>query len=99
MPLPLVPLILIAGPPADCRPPPTAGSIPLELSIAGQPGVPSSASGNAYIQVPIPAPGALACDDAVPPPADVLAGPPARDLLDGPGFGRTPILETPLRDR
>ena len=47
---------------------------PLELSISGHPRVPSNASGNVYMQLPIPAPNALACDDAVPPPADVLGG-------------------------
>ncbi len=99
MPWPLIPLILVAGPPADCRPPPTVGSIPLELSISGQPGVPSNASGNVYMQLPVPAPNALACDDATPPPADVLGGPSARDLLDGPGLTPPPLLETPQRNR
>ena len=100
MPWPLLPLILISGPPpADCRAPATVGSIPLELSIAGQPGVPSNASGNIYMQLPVPASNALACDDATPPPADVLGGPPARDLLDGPGLTPPPILEIPERSR
>ena len=77
--------------PADCRPPETAGAIPLQLDLSGQPGVPSGASGEVTLQIPVPAPGALACDDAAPPAADVLRGPPARDLLDGPGLTKAPV--------
>jgi hypothetical protein len=64
---------------------PTVGSIPLWLDIAGQPNVPSNANGQLEIQIPVPAPEALECNDAKPPPTNVLAGPPARDLLAGPG--------------
>lgn len=84
----LAPASGVGAQPADCRPPDTVGSIPVYMDMAGRPGVPSGVSGQLSLQVPVPASGALACSDAGPPPADVLGGAPARDLLDGPGLGR-----------
>ncbi len=91
-------LLLAAGraaaQPADCPQPPGDGSsLPLSLDLAGRPGVPSGVTGQAYINVPIGAPGDYACDDDPPPPrdilhgppGDVLRGPPSADLLRGPG--------------
>ncbi len=91
-------LLLLAHPaaaqPADCPPAPSTGPVvPLAIDIAGRPGVPKGASGQAYIDVPMGAPAGTACheDPPKPPrdvlrgePADVLAGPPSSDLLRGP---------------
>jgi hypothetical protein len=53
--------------------------------------VPSNVSGQIELEIPVPASGALACNDARPLPTDVLAGPPARDLLAGPGSAMRPV--------
>jgi hypothetical protein len=84
-----------AAQPADCPAPPPGegGVIPLWLDLNGMPGVPRGRTGQVGVAVPVPAPGAMACVGQPPPPpggilsgpqGDVLAGPPARDLLRGP---------------
>ncbi len=79
--------------PADCpSAPPTGATLPLQLDLAGRPGVPPGVSGQAFVGVPMTAPG-IACDDAAPPPRDILRGEPgdalrgapSPDLLRGPG--------------
>jgi hypothetical protein len=67
--------------PADCLTAPSSGSmLPLALDLAGRRGVPSDVTGQAYVEVPMEAPG-IAC--AIPPPSpDVLRGPPS-DVLRG----------------
>ena len=59
--------------PADClTAPPSGATLPLSLDLAGRHGVPFGVSGEAYVAVPMEAPG-IAC--AIPPlPADVLRG-------------------------
>ena len=70
--------------PADCPAPPPRGPVlPLELELAGRPGVPSGVAGQAFVAVPM-MPQGNACHDARPPPRDVLRGPPSDDLLRGP---------------
>jgi hypothetical protein len=77
--------------PADCPVEPSVGpTLPLSLDLAGRPGVPAGATGQAYIAVPMNPPG-VACRDAHLPPTDVLRGergnplgPSSRDLLRGP---------------
>ncbi|MBV8456271.1 MAG: hypothetical protein JO122_06615 [Acetobacteraceae bacterium] len=56
-----------------------------------QPNVSSNASGQIELEIPVPAPDALACNDVRPVPTDVLAGPPARDLLAGPESATRPV--------
>ncbi len=67
--------------PADCLTAPSSGAtLPLSLDLAGRNGVPSGVTGQAYVSVPMEAPG-IAC--GIPPtPSDVLRGPPA-DVLRG----------------
>jgi hypothetical protein len=80
---------------ADCPVEPSAGPmLPLSLDLAGRPGVPVGTTGHAYVAVPMGAPG-VACQDAPPPPLDVLhgepgptLGPPSHDLLRGSGTPR-----------
>lgn len=84
----LVVLLLLGSPcaaqPADCPAPPPRGPVlPLELELAGRPGVPSGVAGQAFVAVPM-MPQGNACHDARPPPRDVLRGPPSDDLLRGP---------------
>ena len=67
--------------PADCLTAPSSGlMLPLSLDLARRQGVPSGVSGQAYVAVPMEAPG-IACA-IPPPPADVLRGPPT-DVLRG----------------
>jgi hypothetical protein len=67
--------------PADCLTAPSTGPmLPLSLDLAGRHGVPSGVSGQAYVAVPMEAPG-IACA-ILPPPLDVLRGPPS-DVLRG----------------
>ncbi len=85
---PLCLLLMLASPclaqPADCPvPPPTGLVLPLWLDLAGRPGVPSGATGQAFVAVPM-TPQGNACHDAPPPPRDVLRGAPSEDLLRGP---------------
>jgi hypothetical protein len=59
--------------PADCLTATPSGSmLPLSLDLAGRHGVPSGVSGEAYVAVPMEAPG-IACA-IPPPPSDVLRG-------------------------
>jgi hypothetical protein len=55
---------------------PTGPMLPLSLDLPNN-------KGQAYLAVPLAAPG-MACEDAPPPVADVLRGEPG-DLLRGPG--------------
>jgi hypothetical protein len=67
--------------PADCLTAPPSGTmLPLSLDLAGRHGVPSGVGGQAYVEVPIGAPG-IACA-IPPPPLDVLRGRPS-DVLHG----------------
>jgi hypothetical protein len=69
--------------PADCPGEPSSGeTLSLSIDLAGRSGIPSGATGQAYVGVPLAAPG-IACRDAAP-PSDVLHGEPG-DLLRGPG--------------
>ena len=73
-PLLLVPLLLAK---VDCSvADPPAPTLPLSLNLPNN-------KGQAYLAVPLAAP-EMACEDAPPPPADVLRGEPG-DLLRGPG--------------
>jgi hypothetical protein len=90
--------------PADCpRAAPEGPGLSLSLDLAGRPGVPSGLTGQAYLQVPVDSAGGYACDDAPPPPrdilrgapGDVLRGPPSRDLLRGPGAPRVEVEVIP----
>jgi hypothetical protein len=74
-PLLLAPLLLVA---ADCSAaePSSGAMLPLSLNLPGN-------RGQAYVAVPMTAPG-MACEDRPPPPTDVLRGEPG-DLLRGPG--------------
>jgi len=88
--------------PADCPADPSAdsgGVLPLAFDIGRRPGVPRGTTGQAYVGVPIPPPGAMACTNPAPPgpsdilrgdPGNVLGGPPSPDLLRGPG---QPVVE------
>jgi hypothetical protein len=88
----------VAAQPADCQSEPATGpKLPLSLDLAGRPGVPRGVTGQAYVEVPIGAPG-IACQDAPPPPSDILRGEPGNllgpsspDLLRGPGTPRVRI--------
>ncbi|MBS0382251.1 MAG: hypothetical protein JSR21_13495 [Proteobacteria bacterium] len=92
--------------PADCPVDQSAeggGVLPLALDIGGRPGVPRGTTGQVYVGVPIPPPGAMACTNPAPPgaedilrgdPGDVLGGPPSPDLLRGP---RQPVVEVSPR--
>ncbi len=83
-----------AAQPADCPsyPAPTQ-TVPLQLNLAGLPGVPSSITGQVYADVPAPPPGGTVCGSERPSrpvgnvlagkAGNVLAGPPATDLLRG----------------
>jgi hypothetical protein len=86
----------VAAQPADCPAEPSAGPmLPLSLDLGGRPGVPRGVTGQAYVGVPMGAPG-VACGSAPrPPPRDILRGepgnvlgPPSPDLLRGPGTPR-----------
>ena len=84
----LVILLLLAAAspaqPADCpAPAPNGPVLPLELDLAGRPGVPKGVTGQAFVAVPLTAQG-NACRDTAPPPRDVLRGAPSADLLRGP---------------
>jgi hypothetical protein len=71
--------------PADCVVAPVVGPVvPMGIDIAGRPGAPKGTSGQAYVGVPLGAPGGNACADALPPPRDVLRGEPSSDLLREP---------------
>jgi len=91
----------LAAQPADCpSAPPTGPMLPLALDLAGRPGVPKGVTGQAYVAVPMSAPG-TACQDAPPAPRDTLRGepgsilgPPSHDLLRGPG---TPHVQVETR--
>ena len=79
--------------PADCPAEPASGpTLPLSIDLAGRTGVPSSTSGQAYVNVPLTPPG-MACHDRPAPPSDVLRGEPG-DLLRGPV---TPHVTVELR--
>jgi hypothetical protein len=88
----------ISAQPADCPTEPSAGPMmPLSLDLAGRPGVPRGVTGQAYVDIPVGTPG-IACQDAPPPPRDVLRGepgtllgPPLPDLLRGPGSPRVRV--------
>jgi hypothetical protein len=74
----------VAAQPADCPSEPSSGqTLSLSLDLAGRSGVPSGTTGQAYVGVPLAAPG-IACRDAPPLPSDVLHGEPG-DPLRGPG--------------
>jgi hypothetical protein len=75
--------------------------LPLALDIGGRPGVPRGTTGQVYVGVPIPPPGAMNCTNSPPPgpadilrgePGNVLGGPPSPDLLRGPGRAQVEIL-------
>jgi hypothetical protein len=73
-----------AAQPADCPSEPSSGqTLTLSIDLAGRSGVPAGTTGQAYVGVPLAAPG-IACRDAPPLPSDVLHGEPG-DLLRGPG--------------
>ena len=81
-------LLLVASPcaaqPADCPvTPPQGPMLPLQLDLAGRPGVPRGTTGQTFVAVPM-LPQGNACHDAPPPPSDALRGPPSVDLLRGP---------------
>ena len=81
-------LLLLASPcaaqPADCTATmPNGPLLPLQLDLAGRPGVPRDVTGQAFVALPM-MPQGNACRDAPPPPRDVLRGPPSDDLLKGP---------------
>ncbi|HSU06491.1 MAG TPA: hypothetical protein VLI93_13035 [Acetobacteraceae bacterium] len=93
-----------AAQPADCARTPTESSgLPLSIDLAGRPGVPNGFTGQAYLQVPTDSAGGYACDDAPPPPrdilrgapGDVLRGAPSSDLLRGPGAPRVEVEVLP----
>lgn len=70
--------------PADCPSEPSPGqTLPLALDFAGRRGVPAGTAGQAYIGIPLAAPG-IACREAPARPTDILHGEPG-DLLRGPG--------------
>ena len=73
--------------PADCPTRPGTGTtIPLQLGLSGLPGVPSGLQGSVEANIPA-SPGGELCETEAPlVPKDVLHGPPARDLLRGPGM-------------
>jgi hypothetical protein len=87
----------VAAQPADCPSvPSTEPMLPLALDLAGRPGVPRGVTGQAYVDLPMGAPG-VACGGPPPPPprdvlrgdpGNVLMGPPSPDLLRGPGTPR-----------
>ncbi len=73
-----------AAQPADCPSEPLSGqTLPLALDLVGRSGVPAGTTGQAYVGIPLAAPG-IACREAPPQPTDVLHGEPG-DLLRGPG--------------
>jgi hypothetical protein len=81
-------LMLLVSPclaqPADCPAPAANGPmLPLQLDLAGRPGVPRGVTGQAFVAVPL-TPQGNACHDAPPPPKDVLRGAPSDDLLKHP---------------
>jgi hypothetical protein len=88
----------VAAQPADCPAEASPGqTMSLSLDLAGRPGVPTGVTGQAYVDVPIGAPG-IACDGPSPPadilhgePGNVLGGPPSPDLLRGPGSPRVRV--------
>jgi hypothetical protein len=93
----LVPLVhAAAAQPADCASAPAGGPmLPLSLDLGGRPGVPRGVTGQAYVAVPMDAPGIACQDPPRPPPRDILRGepgdllgPPSPDLLRGPGTPR-----------
>jgi hypothetical protein len=67
--------------------------VPLQLDLAGLPGVPKGLAGQLYADVPAPPPGGTVCATARPSgtvanllagkPGHVLGGPPTADLLRG----------------
>jgi hypothetical protein len=70
---------LIAAP-ANCPTAPNSGaSLPVEIGLAGRPGVPSGVNGNAYLDLPMEP--HVSCPGAPPSPSDVLRGQPD-DLLN-----------------
>ena len=84
-----------AAQPADCPSHPAATqTVPLQLDLAGLPGVPKGIAGQVYADVPAPPPGGTTCAPGRPPgpfanvlagkPGHVLGGPSAVDLLRGP---------------
>ena len=80
----LVPLLLAN---ADCSAAEPAGPmVPLSLNLPNN-------KGQAYVAVPMTVPG-TACEDSLPPPADVLRGEPG-NLLRGPG--RPSVRVEPVR--
>jgi hypothetical protein len=80
----LAPLLLAA---ADCSAPEPAGPmLPLSLNLPNN-------KGQAYLAVPLTAPG-MACEDAPPPVADVLRGEPG-NLLRGPGRPSVRVEQVP----
>jgi hypothetical protein len=97
----MLPLVReVAAQPADCASAPAGGPmLPLSLDLGGRPGVPgnvpSGVTGQAYVAVPMGAPGMACQDPPRPPPRDILRGepgdllgPPSPDLLRGPGTPR-----------
>jgi hypothetical protein len=91
----LVALRGVGAQPADCPAEPSTGPmLPLSLDLGGRAGVPRGVTGQAYVGVPMGAPG-VACGGAPPPPRDILRGEPGNvlgpsspDLLRGPGTPR-----------
>lgn len=83
-----------AAPVPGCPAPPGAAgaSMPLAIDLSGHPGVPSGVSGQVGIAVPMDTeqpPGVAAGCEGLPPlPKDVLAGPPAANILMGPDPGQ-----------
>jgi hypothetical protein len=75
----------LASQPADCPTEPASGqTMPLTLDLAGRHNVPPGTTGQAYIDVPLTAPGIACRDVPAHPLRDVLRGGPG-DLLRGPG--------------
>ncbi len=85
---------IAAAQPADCASYPAATqTIPLQLDLAGLPGVPKGIAGQLYADVPAPPPGGAVCGSErrsgrvgnmlAGPGGDVLGGAPAADLLRG----------------
>ena len=70
--------------PADCAMGPQAfnsAPLPVDVSLAGLPGVPPGVSGQVYLPVPM-VPGGMTCTDRRPLPRDILRGEPG-DVLHG----------------
>jgi hypothetical protein len=91
----------VAAQPADCASVPSSGPmLLLSLDLGGRPGVPRGVTGQAWVDVPMGAPGVACPAESRAPPRDILRGepgnllgPPSPDLLRGPGTPRV-LVET-----